>query len=1075
MEERKVATVVFTDLSGFTKLCEKLDPEEIKNILEKIFGVIEENTIRYRGKLIKVIGDCVLSVFGIPVALENSAENALNAVYYSYGTMKEISKELPFTIKLHTGVHTGEVLYEIFKDGKMDILGDAVNTASRLQGIAGEDEIVVSKEVYLRAKHIFDFEYAGKVKVKGKEFPLEIYKLKGKKERRGKIRGLEEMRIPMIGREKELNKILKRFDEFLKEKKDFIVIIKGDPGIGKTRLYEEFKNIKEEEASFLEGRSLPYEITPFYPVISFINQLIVKKGRNFIEKLFPDGKAGFIPISPFIDSLLKNEIHDSIKNLSPREFKKQKFFVVESILRKISEKENIVLVFEDLHWADEETFDFLKFIFSSMESDKGIFFVLLTRPPIKEKKLIEFLNFLKGFENKLIFELKPFDYSKSKEFIDRILTIARIPSQIKEKILFEKSGGNPFFIEELIKYLIDRGIIYREGNEWKSRLIIDEIERAPLTIEEVLLSRIDSLSEEEKRFLKIASIIGNNFIVEGIDVITGNGLGKIKDNLIYSGFITKLDRKFLGFEEYSFKHVLVYETVYKTLLKSEKKHYHLKFAKWLEELYSKNYEIPESLIADHYEKGKDLKKAFLYNKKFAEKCRENYLNFEAIKRYEKLLEFIDKLKEFEDTKGNIYFELGRLYNLTGNFSKSTEYLRKALEISSEKDKPKILYEMGNAYQRVSLYTEALFYLDSSLKYVSGNEKLKCSILREKAWINYLIGNLEKCKEYLDICNELLNKIKEPEDREIRKAGIFNLLASYFSEKGEIKKAISYYKKALQIYDKTNDISGKAAIYNNLGGILYKEGLIEDGISMLKKSLETDKNIGNYLGYAITCNNLGEMYMLLYDLEEAEKYFLEYLSVNKRIKNRLGDGYGYLGLAEIKRRQNKLKEAEKFYIKSIEILKGVKSEVIEKRAKMCLSNFYLNTDKEKEGLKLLKEVSEYGKKNNHTPAIFCSHLIFAKYYINSFKKSNNHELLDMAFEYIKEAEELVNRFMKEKIAPIELLKTKIKFFELKKDRENIKMNRKILKEEVSKIINNIKNKKGKEGILKHKDFYYFIFS
>ncbi len=525
--------------------------------------------------------------------------------------MKEISKELSFTIKLHTGVHTGEVLYEIFKDGKMDILGDAVNTASRLQGIAEEDEVIVSKEVYLRAKHIFDFEYKGKIKVKGKEFPLEIYRLKGKKEKRGKLRGLEEINIPMIGREKELEKILEKFDEFLKEKKDFIITIKGEPGIGKTRLYEEFKRIRGKEALFLEGRSLPYEITPFYPVISFINQLITRKGQNFIEKLFPDGKAGFIPISPFIDSLLKNEIHDSIKNLSPREFKKQKFFVVESILRKLSERENIVLVFEDLHWADEETFDFLKFIFSSIESDKGIFFILLTRPPIKEKKLTEFLNFLKGFENKLILDLKPLDYTKSGEFIDRILTIARIPEQIKEKILFGKSGGNPFFIEELIKYLIDKGIIYREGNEWKSRLIIDEIERAPLTIEEVLLSRIDSLSEDEKKFLKIASIIGNNFIIEGIDIITGNGLGKIKDNLIYSGFITKLDRKFLGFEEYSFKHILIYETVYKTLLKSEKKIHHLKFAKWLEELYLKNHDIPESLIADHYEKGGDIKKSFI--------------------------------------------------------------------------------------------------------------------------------------------------------------------------------------------------------------------------------------------------------------------------------------------------------------------------------------------------------------------------------------------------------------------------------------------------------------------------------
>ncbi len=1074
MEEKKLATVVFIDLSGFTRLCERLDPEEVKDFLNKIFGIIEENTIRYKGKLIKVIGDCALSVFGIPKALENSAENALEAVYYSYEIIKEFSKDLPFPVKLHTGVHTGDILYEIFKDGRIDIIGDTVNTASRLQGIAKEDEVIVSKEVYLRTKHIFDFEYKGKINIKGKDLPLEIYKLKGKKEKREKMRGFNEISVPMIGREKELKGILEKFDKFLEEKRDFIITIKGEPGIGKTRLYEEFKKARLNKALFLEGPSLSHEITPFFPVLSIMNQLLISKGENFIEELFPDGKAGFIPIFPFIDSLLKNKIHDSIKNLSPSEFKKQKFFVVESIFRKLSERENIVLVFEDLHWADEETFNFLKFMLSSMESDKGIFFILLTRPPVKEKKLIEFLNFLNGFENKLILEVKPLDYDKSRELIDRILTIAKIPREIKEKILIEKSGGTPFFIEELIKYLIYKGIIYREGDEWKSRVIIGEIERIPLTIEEVLLSRIDSLSEDEKKFLKIASIMGNNFIVEGVDIITDNGLGKIKDNLIYSGFITKLDKKFLWFEEYSFKHVLIYEAVYKTLLKREKENYHLKFAKWLEELYLKNYEIPESLIADHYEKGGDIEKSFIYNKKFAEKCKNNYLNFEAIKRYENLFKFIDKLKKFENTKAEVYFELGRLYNITGNFSKATESLRKALEIGSEKDKARIFYEMGSAYQRVSLYSEALFYLDNALKYTSENAKLEFLILKEKAWINYLIGNLEECKMHLNICNSLIDKIEKPEEREIREAGLLNIRASCFSHAGEIEKAICYYKKALDIYSKINDISGKAVIYNNLGGILYKEGLIEEGISMLKKSREIDKNIGSYLGYAITCNNLGEMYMLLYNLEESEKYFLEYLSVNKKIRNRLGDGYGNLGLAEIRRRQNKIKEAEKFYINSIEILKEVRSEMIKKRAKMCLSNFYLNIGRG-EGIELLREVMEYGNKNNHIPAIFCSHIIFAHYYMDSYKKINKEEFLIESFKHIKEAEEIMERFMKEKIALIEFLKTKIKFFELKKDKEKVEEYKKTLKEAVLKIITNIKDEKNREGILKHKDFYYFIFS
>lgn len=1074
MEEKKIATVVFTDLSEFTSLCEKLDPEEVRDILFKIFSIIEENTLRYKGKLIKIIGDCALCVFGIPTSLENTAENALKSVYSSYQTIKEISRDFPFPVKLHTGIHTGEVLYEIDEKGKIEILGDTVNTASRLLSLAKGDEILVSKEAYLRTKHLFDFEFCGKTKLKGKETEIEIYKLQKQKEKREKLRGLEEINIPLIGREKEINLILNSFKLFSKEKKDFLVLIKGEPGIGKTRLFEEFKRIKEKEIIFLEGKSLPDEMSPFQPVKMILDQLIKIFGENVFEKIFPEDKAGFIPVSPFLNSIIKNEISEEIKNLSPKEFKRQKFFVIESILRKLTCLSPISLLFEDLHWADEETFDFLKFLLTSMESDKGIFFILLTRPPVKEKKLIEFLNFLKGVQNITLIELSPLDSIKSLELIDRILSIAKMPEEIKKKIILEKSGGNPFYIEELTKYLIEKGIIYREGESWKARVIVKEIERLPISIEEILLSRIDFLDEKEKKFLKIASVIGSNFIIEGIKKITDDEPEKYIDALLYSGFITKSNRKFLVFEEYSFKHHLIHDSVYRTLLKKEKKHYHLLYAKWLEDLYQKNYDVPEGIIADHFEKGEEDEKSFIYNKIYAEKCKKNHINFEAIKRYKKLLEIIDKTNKFEKEKIEIYKNLGRLYNIVGDFANSTMNLRNALEISKEEEKSEIFYEIADTYQRASLYTEALFYLENAYNLCNKKETL-ANILREKAWINFLVGNFEECKKYLDKTIKIIEEIEDEEKKDSMKASFYNILASYFSQKGDIDKAIYFYKKSMDIYEKRNNIVGKGTVYNNLGFHLYKDGKIEEGIEMLFKSLEIEKNTGNYLGYAITCNNLGEMYLLLYNLKESEKFFKKYLEVNKKIRNRLGDGYGNLGMAEIRKREGNFKEAENFYLESVKILKEVKSEVVENRAKMCLSNFYLSQGYLEKSKLLLDEVLKYAEREKHFLALYSVYLLLANYHLEIYKKTKNTKSINEAEEFIKKGEELLRDLIREKIAPIELYKTEISYYSLKNEFEIVKEKEEKLNELILYLISNIRETKNKENFLKHKDFYYFIYS
>lgn len=1072
-EERKLATVFFSDLTEFTKLCEEIDPEEVKEILENVFSIIEENTAKYGGKLVKIIGDCAMCVFGIPRALENSAENALLAIFNSYRIIKEIIKNLPQHVKLHTGVHMGEILYEE-SEGKIDILGDTVNVASRLKDIAGSGEIVVSNEVYKKARHVFEFERKGKVKLKGKENPVELFLLKDKRKERAKIRGLEGVETPLVGRDRELGEILNSFEIYKEKKEDFVILIRGEPGIGKTRLYEEFKKRKDKEGLFSEGRSIPSEKEPFLPITLLLKNIAENKGKDIFERIFPDGKAGFIPVKPFIENLLEGEIPESLKSISPREFKRQKFFVVESILRKISEKENLVLCFEDIHWADEETIDFLKYLFTSLQSDKGIFFIILTRPPVKEEVVSSFLEFLKTVKNIKIIELSPLKFEDCMKLIDNLLTVEKLPHSLKRQILFGKSEGNPFFIEEIVKILIEKGIIYREGNEWKSRIIIDKIESIPSSIEEIIMSRVDSLNDDEKHFLKVASVIGSTFFKEGVESLLKR---EIKlSSLINSGFVEPIETKFLNFREYQFKHILIQEAIYKTLLKRERRHYHLEFAKWLEEMLEKGYDVPESAIADHFERGGDLKKAFIYNEKYVVKCEKNYANFEAIRRYKKLLDIALKFKEFRHKLSWIYSSLGSLYSLVGRFKLSLENLRKAFDFAEkDEEKARIFKEMGNAYQRASFYNEALFYLNNAEKHAGENPELKFYIFREKAWINFLTGNLAECRNFLKRCEKLIQDFKDEKEKLSKRVLVESLTGSYHIEIGELEKGIYHYKNALEIYEKLNNISGKAVVYNNLGSNLYKAGKITEAIDMLYKSLELEKNIGNYLGYAITCDNLGEMYLLVYDIEKSESFFKEYLKINQKIRNRLGDGYGNLGLAEIKRREKRFKEAERFYLRSIEILKEVKSEVTLNRAKVCLANFYIDTGREEKGAELIRSVKEYALKNNHIPALFCSHLLYAKYHIETFLKTRDNECIEIIEAYLKRASEIVKESIKDKVSPCELYRLFARYYKIKGDEPRLKEAKENYEKHCMEIIKGIKKETYKQGFLKHKDLFYFIYS
>jgi tetratricopeptide (TPR) repeat protein len=519
---------------------------------------------------------------------------------------------------------------------------------------------------------------------------------------------------------------------------------------------------------------------------------------------------------------------------------------------------------------------------------------------------------------------------------------------------------------------------------------------------------------------------------------------------------------------------LIRDIIYDSLLRKQKIIIHLRIAEFLEKLYNEGKYFNEYVIGEHYEKAISYEKAFNFYYKYAQKMDRSNLVHQAISGYEKCINIIEKNNLFKDKKLSIMIRLGPLYSILGKNNKALSILREAYELADERQKGNILYHQAVCYQKASKYAEALNYLSMAEKFSMDNN-MKFSLYCEKAWINFLMGNIEEFGNFLNMANSFIEKIRfaDGKEKDYKIARVENLFGTYFCEKGKIEEGIKRYKNALSIYEKYKDISGIEVIYNNMGSNLIFIGKIQESIDMILKSREIAKNTGNYLGYAISCNNLGENYVLLNDLKKAENFFKEYLEINKKIRNRLGDGYGNLGLAEIERRRNNFDIAENFYKKSIEILEEVKSKIIKTRAKIMYANFFLKKGNIEKADILIKDSLEYSLLQKHFPGIACCNLLTIEKFLNLLKNNKN---------YIKNLEELFLKFdteIKGKLinifCDIQYLLLKTKFLKTIGDIDKEKKTKDRLNKLMGIILNNIKNPSHREGFLNQPDFYYFIYT
>jgi class 3 adenylate cyclase/tetratricopeptide (TPR) repeat protein len=639
--ERKQVTVLFADIAGFTAISEQLDPEEVHALMDGCFARLTEAVHRYEGTVNQYTGDGVMALFGAPIAHEDHPQRALLAALaiqeamQAYGERLQRDKAIDFRLRI--GVNTGLVVVGRIGDNlRMDYTaqGDTTNLAARLQALAEPGTVLVGEPTYRLTQGYFTFRPLGARQLKGRASAM-VFEVTGRQPGRTRIDVAAEHGLTtFVGRRRELE-LLEALLAKTKGGLGQIVGVVGDAGVGKSRLLLEFRRLmQQEDVAYLEGRCLSYGQSILYlPLVDILKKYFAIEGESdhTIRELVTSGTEPLgiatSEIAPYLFALLSGQTDETLQELAPEVRRKQTFEALWALLLAISRQRPLVLVVEDLHWLDQPSEAFLRFLGESLAA--APLMLLVTYRPGYHHSWVD-----KSYYSRIT--LQPLSEAESGTLIASVLGVADIPRDL-HALIGRKGEGNPFYLEEITKSFLERGIIQRADVGYRLSRALTPSD-VPETIQDVIVSRIDRLPEEHKQVIQTAAVIGREFAarllrrIADIQEQLDNCLGELKHlEFIY-------EKSVFPDLEYIFKHVLTQEAAYNSLLSNRRTRLHTAIGLAIEELHQERLAERYEELAHHFTRGEAWEKAFLYLLRSGDKARQAYANQEAIAFYTQAIE-----------------------------------------------------------------------------------------------------------------------------------------------------------------------------------------------------------------------------------------------------------------------------------------------------------------------------------------------------------------------------------------------------------------------------------------------------
>ena len=939
--ERRPVTVLFADLSGFTALGEKLDPEELSALTNECLEAMVKSVFKYEGFVDKLIGDAVMALFGAPVAHEDDPERALRCALEMQKAVTEIAAvgQVAPDLSLHAGLHTGDVVAgPVGPDLRLDytVMGDTVNLASRLSDAAKAGQVLVSPDLLRLTLHAFEFEETPSLILKGIEGEVRALSLTGLRAEPEPARGIQGLFSPLVGREKEFE-ILEQALEDVLDGKGQIITLMGEPGIGKSRLVEELQNLAlsehKDQIAWLEGRCLSYGSTiAYWPILEMMKGWAeireedteahsARKLRLALRRAIPDRLEENYP---YLASLLGLKLDDAsqekVRYLDPEALQTRIFLAVRDWVEALAKDGAVVVVFEDLHWADPSTVAVLSHLLPATDEASAMLF-LVSRPerdrPWWEVKIQAETEFPHRYAE---INLQPLDQAESDLLIRNLLAIEDLPKGIKGSIL-EKTEGNPFFVEEIIRALIDEGVIVRQNGKWRATAKLLSLD-VPDTVQGVILARIDRLPPQPRGLLQKASVIGRTFLYR-ILAFVADGDGQLREPLTRLQQVELIQEKTRRPElEYIFKHTLTQEVAYGTLVQDTLKDTHARVAQAIESLFPDRLEEFYGLLAHHYTGAEARDKAIDYLIKAGDQARAGYANREAVEFYGRAQELLEGSERDEDRRrdARLLEDWAEIHLLTHEIDEAAALFEKAAaawgSLEEHSLEVQAIFRIAWAHSQGSRWRESAEAARRGLEMAEASgadaqvlAKGYIALSRPLYW-----GGLDQAqgRNYVEKALPLLEESDDAEGL----GDAHRMLGLMVFDR--LEKALTHHLRAAQEHTRAGNLGFAAMDFNNAGNVYYQQGRFDEALDATSKGLALAEKTGALNAYGVLVGTLSEIHVMLGNLDQAQEYAQEALETALRIHDRQVEEFAEMELGWVAEARADWDEAVRHYTRGLEL-------------------------------------------------------------------------------------------------------------------------------------------------------------
>lgn len=964
-------TVMFANFYGIDEIIEALGPEHetaITEILNIHFCTMSRILNRYGGLVNKVdtyaIGYRILALFGALRAHEDDPQRAVHAALEMNQALDEVNRRtreilaaipdpnMDFgtaPLKQRIGLNSGFVFAGNVGSAarrEYSVMGDEVNLTARLMGVAQEGEVLISQST---ARHVGDqFTLSEKqpIKVKGKAHPVRNFVITGLRER--PLRWAHVATGPMVGRDEEL-RIGQAAADRARGGDGVLLIISGVSGIGKTRLTEEIVFYGQSVGmNLLAGACLSYgETMTYHPWTDVLRacfgiqsdddaQTRIKAVQRRLEIL---DEAVWAPI---IGETLGLDIpHNDLTGALDAKLRRQRLLdLTLKLLQTRATSRPLILVIEDVHWADPASMDLVDYVARNI-AGHPILFILPHRPD-------EGLPDWSAHSHATSLSLDDLTDEACLGIVRGMISPVALPDSLCDLVL-NKGAGNPFFIEEVVRALVDAGALQQDpAGAWQVVHAMETVE-LPDTVHGIIISRIDRLLETDRRVLQLASVVGRVFpyrILSGVYPY-GDLEDTLRRRLDYLGGLGLTEIQSVEEELHRFKHLTTHEVVYESQAFEQRRNLHRRIARFIEREFAETLTEQTDLLAYHYWEGRDWAKALEYSLLAARRAQREFANDTAVAAYQRALEAAARVDVDTSREQLLAHEsLAEVLTLMGQYDLALDRYASARGLVAA-DQARHLADLcrktAEVYERRSEYDVALEWLKKGLGYLGEDEPSveTARIYFLQAAVCWRQGKVEEAIAQCQKCLTVATQVKSREGQQVA-ARADNLLGNAYVRR-DVQRAVRFYRRSVAAYQQIDDIVGQAKVYNNLGNAYRAQGDWSQASDAFYKSLAINREIGDIQRQGFVTNNLGLVHLHRGEWTEAATFFEESNTIWKQVGAALPEAVTLSNLARVHIHQKNWSEARACLSRSQAMFDEIGSKSFLPDLERRWGRFYLETE------------------------------------------------------------------------------------------------------------------------------------